>query len=448
MKKIYNILLLCLVGASLYAAQTMTVEKNDNSKYTIPLEDFKRTYFGDDQPTQPEVIRDTVKVEVEKIFVVKDTVEKETIVTVKDTIEVEKVVTVKDTVEVEKLVTIKDTVEVEVEKIVTVKDTVLVDKIVEVHDTIVKEVEKEIVKEIHDTIVKEVVKEVPKVYTEKEAFANNVIVENEDGTITCYLGLEKLSGMAGGNYYETSAELVDSEEYGGELLYGPSGSGDAEEYIVYEPASGFMTGLTQNWHGDYAYGSAYWSGGAAVSNYGSDNIDDGGYMRQLSVYNANATDDPSQEGNGADGSDFFFMLYGYNDLVQTSVSYDGRAPFLMDDDEPFVINSFMFNNGIYLLNSITYGDGFNVSADENTWVAILVEAYDDEEKAGEMIAGYLCKDGKPCLEWTKSVDLSELGAHKEFRINIIASEDQSGPYGLNVPAYCAIDNIKVTRSAR
>jgi hypothetical protein len=55
---------------------------------------------------------------------------------------------------------------------------------------------------------------------------------------------------------------------------------------------------------------------------------------------------------------------------------------------------------------------------------------------------YLCKDGKCITTWEK-FDLSSLGAVARIEFNIGASEDQSGSYGLNCPAYFAYDDVAV-----
>lgn len=437
---IVSILAIALSG-HMVAQTSLNVQKKDGSNYVISLDEFEKASFDDSEPTQPEVI--VQEVEVEKIVEVikKDTitveVEKTVEVIKKDTVtvEVEKLVEVvkNDTVEVERLVEVikKDTVtievEVEVEKLVTVHDTIdkIVDKIVEIHDTInIK---------VTDTI-------------KIESTIDPLVFRNDKGDLCYRVSFEdddQLMDLTGslttGDEPLKWSDLIDDQQYGGTLLYGEDGMGGNCTYTFIDQFSGLMSGFQGEFTGaDLSWGNAYWSGGLALSNYYNSSIEDGGYLTQLEVYS-------ESDHGGANGSDNFMMSYGYNDVVQTAVSYDSR-PYIGNMYGDFTIESLYVNNSTYLLHSVGFGDQFNTAADENTQVMFVLEGYRDaeeEESAGSVVF-YLVKDGVPVTTWSK-VDCSALGKCDHYRINITASEDQSGSNGLNTPAYVAIDDIVISR---
>lgn len=435
---IVSILAIALSG-HMVAQTSLNVQKKDGSNYVISLDEFEKASFDDSEPTQPEVI--VQEVEVEKIV---EVIKKDTI-----TVEVEKTVEVikKDTVtvEVEKTVEVvkKDTVTVEVEKIVEVvkKDTVTVEveKLVTVHDTIDKIVDK--IVEIHDTINIKVTDTI-----KIESTIDPLVFRNDKGDLCYRISFEdddQLMDLTGslttGDEPLKWSDLIDDQQYGGTLLYGEDGMGGNCTYTFIDQFSGLMSGFQGEFTGaDLSWGNAYWSGGLALSNYYNSSIEDGGYLTQLEVYS-------ESDHGGANGSDNFLMSYGYNDVVQTAVSYDSR-PYIGNMYGDFTIESLYVNNSTYLLHSVGFGDQFNTAADENTQVMFVLEGYRDaeeEESAGSVVF-YLVKDGVPVTEWTK-VDCSALGKCDHFRVNITASEDQSGEYGLNVPAYVAIDDIVISR---
>ena len=441
MKKYIVSLLAIALSGHMVAQTSLNVQKKDGSNYVISLDEFEKASFDDSEPTQPEVI--VQEVEVEKIV---EVIKKDTI-----TVEVEKTVEVikKDTVtvEVEKTVEVvkKDTVTVEVEKIVEVvkKDTVTVEveKLVTVHDTIDKIVDK--IVEIHDTIN---IKVTDTVKIENTAI-DPLVFRNDKGDL-CYrvsfedddlIALPLTGSLTTGDEPLKWSDLIDDQQYGGTLLYGEDGMGGNCTYTFIDQFSGLMSGFQGEFTGaDLSWGNAYWSGGLVLSNYYNSEIEDGGYNTQLEVY--------SESGNGgANGSSNFLMSYGYNDVVQTAVSYDSR-PYIGNMYGDFTIESLYVNNSTYLLHSVGFGDQFNTAADENTQVMFVLEGYRDaeeEESAGSVVF-YLVKDGVPVTTWSK-VDCSALGKCDHYRINITASEDQSGPNGLNVPAYVAIDDIVISR---
>ena len=94
-----------------------------------------------------------------------------------------------------------------------------------------------------------------------------------------------------------------------------------------------------------------------------------------------------------------------------------------------------------MLNSLTYGDGFNTPATESTYLKVIAYGFNGEESTGQAEI-YLCKDGRLITTWEK-FDLSSLGKVTKVVFIFVASEDQSGQYGLNSPAYFAYDDVAV-----
>jgi hypothetical protein len=100
-------------------------------------------------------------------------------------------------------------------------------------------------------------------------------------------------------------------------------------------------------------------------------------------------------------------------------------------------------NTNYVLNSLTYGDGFNAPATESTVLKVVAYGYNaNDELVGETELT-LCNGSENILNEWKKWDLSSLGKVARVVFNFSASEDQIGSYGLNTPAYFAYDDVAV-----
>ena len=238
-----------------------------------------------------------------------------------------------------------------------------------------------------------------------------------------------------GDYWDA---LIDSQQYGGELLYGVSGMGDDYPYYSWTDSKTTLYSEIVNAWGSYCY----WSGGSAISDY-LGNIADGSYTTQLMI--------PSSL--GAHSGKNFAVQYGYMDA--SGFASDGRPTFFFSDEKARVIKGFYITNTCYGLHSLDSGDSFSTAATEDTFIKAVIYCFNDPKKGfigsdweqDEQDACYkaevlLCDGTKPLQEWA-FVDLTEAGAITSFKINYEASEDMGGSYGLNWPAYCAIDDIMV-----
>lgn len=221
--------------------------------------------------------------------------------------------------------------------------------------------------------------------------------------------------------------LIDTPEYGGPLLYGAHGGGFSTDEGVYE-----WTDEATSLHSklNYAYGSwAYWSGGAAVSNYHCD-IANGGSNTQLSL----PTETPAHSG------DNFIVTYGYSDGSQFAT--DSRPVFDFQDGVARQVKGLWITNNSYFLHSLTQGDGFNQSATDDTFIDVTFEGFDAAGISQGMVK-YRIQDGKKALTDWAYVDLSSLGKINTLKINYEFFKDQDNGYGFAAPAYLVIDDIEI-----
>lgn len=220
------------------------------------------------------------------------------------------------------------------------------------------------------------------------------------------------------------SDLVDSQQYGGPMLYNDYSSAP---YYWYDENN---TGL----YSELNFGGPFWMGGEVISNYYDPEFKGKNYTEQLTV----SAKGGSTGAGGHNRSANFAVHNGHEDFFSSGRS--GSIYFA--DGEARVIDHMYVTNMSYGLNSLVYGDGFNQPATATTWVKIIATGYNgNDEKTGEA-EFYLCKDGEAVNEWSK-FDLSSLGKVIKVGFNIIASEDMSGSYGLNFPAYFAYDDIAV-----
>ena len=222
---------------------------------------------------------------------------------------------------------------------------------------------------------------------------------------------------------EKWSDLIDSSQYNGPLTYDFSGG----TYYWYDE------GNTELFH---SFVTPYWGGGHAISNYVIENYETlpeghyGWYELQF-----------SNPIGGHNGSSNFAVHNGYKDFYNSQI-YDAELQgFEFADGVARVVDHMYVTNINYVLNSLTYGDGFNTPATESTYLKVIAYGFNGEESTGQAEI-YLCNDGRLITTWEK-FDLSSLGKVTKVVFNFEASEDQSGQYGLNCPAYFAYDDVAV-----
>ena len=165
-----------------------------------------------------------------------------------------------------------------------------------------------------------------------------------------------------------------------------------------------------------AYGTS-WSG-FAVSSLADTSVA-GDYTNDLYVY--------SQSGAG--------------NSRQFAVAFSDGAQFSFEN--PVNLESVMLANTTYAYKVIKNGNAYSTAFSTGSWFKVTFIGYDDKDnKVGETdyyLADY--RDGKTFINgnWEK-VDLSALKKVKTVKLKFDGSD--SGDWGLNTPAYVAIDNIE------
>lgn len=222
------------------------------------------------------------------------------------------------------------------------------------------------------------------------------------------------------------SDLVDDAQYGGTLTYA---NYSAETYYWYDE------GNTELYH---SFTTPYWGGGHVISNYVIEdykNLPDG-YWGWYELQMANPI-------GGHNGSANFAVHNGYSDFFNSQLYDASLAGFEFADGVERVVDHMYVTNINYVLNSLTYGDGFNMPATEDTYLKVIAYGFNAaDEKVGEL-EFYLCNGASNILRTWQKWDLSALGKVAKIAFNITASEDQVGSYGLNCPAYFAYDDVAV-----
>lgn len=228
----------------------------------------------------------------------------------------------------------------------------------------------------------------------------------------------------------TWSSLIDSQQYGGSLLYGSSGNGFSISENPYQWEDKGKT-LLQHIICERDGRRSYEFGGHAISHYNSKFPDPNGSINsQLTVFNGDAADVIYQTtGGGHNGSKNFAMHYGY--LAESEPQSDESLPTIrFTDDNARVIDHMYVNNSTYALTSYE-----NINNDD--WVKIVATGEDTDHNT--KTAEFYLYNGRDNIikEWTK-FDLSSLGAVIKIRFNIVSSvSDLSGL------AYFAYDDLAV-----
>ena len=231
--------------------------------------------------------------------------------------------------------------------------------------------------------------------------------------------------LYGGAAINTWSDLIDNVQYGGTLTYT-----DFVEDTYYW----YDEGNTELYH---SFTTPYWGGGHVVSNYVIEDYSTlpEGHYGWYELQMANPI-------GGHNGSANFAVHNGYSDFFNSQI-YDSSLQTLeFADGVERVIDHMYVTNTCYVLNSLTYGDGFNSPASETTYIKIVAYGYNANDEETGSVEFALCENGVLVTEWTKW-DLSSLGKVAKVAFNFSASEDQIGSYGMTCPAYFAYDDVAV-----
>lgn len=235
------------------------------------------------------------------------------------------------------------------------------------------------------------------------------------------------------------SSLIDDPQYGGTLLYG-TGAGFSSEEEAYKWTDEKNTWLSNTL--SEGYGTwCYWSGGHAISNYASADIEtNGGFSSQLTVYKKSDDLELVRTGGGHNGSDNFAVHFGYADNSGYGLTEASLPALKFADGTARVIDHMYVNNICYALNCYMNGNGLTAKIGPDDWVAIVAKGYNGDEKTGEAKI-YLCNGPENIVtDWTK-FDLSGLGKVTKVTFNVTGSSDNG--YGFSQPAYFAYDDVAV-----
>jgi hypothetical protein len=224
-----------------------------------------------------------------------------------------------------------------------------------------------------------------------------------------------------------SAATVDFEEFGGP----PWDLGPESYWNGSDGSGGFNSegAFFNNTYTDYGGGFYAWYGWS-VSNMTDTTTP--GYENQ---YSANT-------GQGADGSEFYAVAY---------VSEPGDAHVELPAGQ--LPESMMVTNTTYATLSMLYGDDFTEpfggpTGDDPDWFLLTVTGLDNQDQIVGTVDFYLADyrfdesaDDYIVAEWT-SVDLAGLSGAATLSFGLSSSD--VGPYGMNTPAYFAMDNLVFT----
>lgn len=246
-------------------------------------------------------------------------------------------------------------------------------------------------------------------------------------------------------------ESVEAKYLAGQTSYGANLYNAEKDHTTYEgdqfisytdPATGLVIGIndyndTYNTMTTY---KSFFGGGIAISQWNE--MTTGNQFNQCSVYYKDA----STGKGGAEGSSTFAVAYGYND--GSAFGADTRASlYFAEAGKEAVIGSLDVCNTTYAYLSMKNGDSFanKLTYDNKGYFRVTftgVNAAGAETGTVEYyLADFRTASAPGIAEGWHKVDLSPLGSVHKVMINFEGSD--VGEYGLNTPAYCAIDNIEV-----
>lgn len=238
------------------------------------------------------------------------------------------------------------------------------------------------------------------------------------------------AGATAQNYWSS---LIDTKQYGGDLLYGAYDPDTWSYNATYRWADCGNTelmfaGFSESW-GSYSFSS----GGFAVSSYAVADFKDASYTRQLE---SSIVDDYTGFA-GNNGSKNFCVFFHGSDGLKFA---DGKAR---------IVESAYVAMSSYTLSTVVYGDYYAPAFGQESFFKVVAKGYDADGNETGVVEKVLCdyaaiqafKAGKP-FAWEK-MELKSLGEVAAINFDVVCSDDCYGEYGLNTPAYFNIDDITV-----
>ena len=181
-----------------------------------------------------------------------------------------------------------------------------------------------------------------------------------------------------------------------------------------------------------AIGWNTWTSGTyAFETYYGGNSGYGDYYSAFTVTNekANTSTGSAEPYRSAKGG-----AYEGDNFAVWNMNYYGSDTIRFDSQ---VVPGFFINNTAYAVNSMVNGDYFAKAFGKDDYFVLYCAGFQGSKEVSA-IQFYLAKDGEYVVDWTY-VDLSELG-EIDGLIFVLSSSDK-GEYGMNTPAYFAMDNF-------
>ena len=206
----------------------------------------------------------------------------------------------------------------------------------------------------------------------------------------------------------------------------------------------------------------FYNGGFALSNYHDMTVDN--YMNQLSAYNtsspsggsfvvangsSSATDPSKAKYSDYDGCAHVYLT----DAEGYGVKTLGQSSLVSGEDKDGWFKNVWITNTTYTFLTMKNGDAYASALNEENqgWFKVQFIAFDDDDPEGRPVGyteAYLANFKKGQAddymgiidEWIK-VDLSSLPESSILVLNFVGSD--TGEWGLNTPAYCALDNFEI-----
>ncbi|BBO86541.1 hypothetical protein DSCO28_71070 [Desulfosarcina ovata subsp. sediminis] len=200
-----------------------------------------------------------------------------------------------------------------------------------------------------------------------------------------------------------------------------NGDDDGSGYGTY---SGFTSG--DNYFANYEAAAYYSWEGFAYSN--TTDTTTAGYTNQYSAIT----------GGGVNGSANYAVAFTYTMWGQSAQTYNGYTTGEYEQ----IVKGFYVTNTTYAYLSMRDGDGYATAFDEDDWFKLTIYALDSSyNQTGDYVEFYLA-EGTELLSTWEWVDLSSLGAVYGLEFELTSSDN--GAYGMNTPAYFAMDNLETS----
>ncbi len=197
-------------------------------------------------------------------------------------------------------------------------------------------------------------------------------------------------------------------------------------------------GSESYWNGsDYSAGFA--SGGALFNNSFADY--GGGYVAWEGWAYSNVTNNTTQgytnqysaiTGSALSGSNYGVAYVGYAGLPTITLEVAST------------VGGMYITNTTYAYYTMLNGDAYSRQFNSSDWFLLTVTGFDAVGGATGTVNFYLAQNGTILNDWAY-VDLSSLGVVSS--LTFVLSSTDNGMFGMNTPAYFAMDNFVIPEPA-